>query len=271
MTDVDRMTLREARALVGRLRELGTLEAPATLLGGVQDRLGLGDAFATFDSPLGLAFIAFSPAGVRMVDVGSSPRDFADAYKSRFGREIRRAARLPDDLAAALQDWAIGCVPPKLRFDLKGLTEFEQAVLRKAMEIPRGEVRPYAWIAREIGHPRALRAVGSALHRNPIPLLIPCHRVVRSDGAVGQYGLGDEAKRTVLASEGIDVPSLDRLARSGTRYYGSDSTHIYCFPTCRHARRVTPAHLVQFRSPEQAQSAGYRPCKVCRPLEESCA
>ena len=103
MIELDRVTLRAARELVGRLRELGTIEAPATLLGGVQDRLGLGDAFATFDSPLGLAFVAFSPAGVRMVDVGRSPRDFADAYKSRFGREIRRAARLPDDLMAAIR------------------------------------------------------------------------------------------------------------------------------------------------------------------------
>jgi methylphosphotriester-DNA--protein-cysteine methyltransferase len=55
------------------------------------------------------------------------------------------------------------------------------------------------------------------------------------------------------------------------RYFGSDSTHIYCFPTCRHARRVTSRHLVHFRSPAEAIASGYRPCKVCRPLTESVA
>ena len=71
-----------------------------------------------------------------------------------------------------------GGVPPN---------EFERAVLEKALEIPRGEVRPYSWIASEIGRPKAVRAVGSALAHNPVPLVMPCHRVVRADGMIGQY------------------------------------------------------------------------------------
>jgi O-6-methylguanine DNA methyltransferase len=260
--------LREGRALVERLRGLGAAPAPPTILEEVMDRVGLGDAFATFDTPLGRAFIGYAGSRIRLVDVGGTPPAFAAAYRARFGKEPRRVARLPDELSRALQDWAIGCVPPKLRFDLEGLGEFEQAVLRKTLEIPRGEVRPYAWVAREIGHPGATRAVGSALHRNPIPLLIPCHRVVRSDGSLGYYGLGDDAKRAVLAAEGLDVAGLEQLARSGVRYYGSDTTHIYCYPTCRHARRVMPAHRMHFRSEVEAQRAGYRPCKVCRPLDQ---
>jgi O-6-methylguanine DNA methyltransferase len=89
-----------------------------------------------------------------------------------------------------------------LRFDLSAVSPFGRAVLTKALEIPRGEVRPYSWIAREIGRPLAVRAVGSALARNPIPLLIPCHRVVRNDGTAGQYIFGTAAKRALLSAEG---------------------------------------------------------------------
>ena len=87
--------------------------------------------------------------------------------------------------------------------DLDTLTEFEQAVLRKTMEIPYGEVRPYSWVAREIGRPRAVRAVGTALAGNPVTFVIPCHRVVRADGHIGNYGAGGpEAKREVLGARG---------------------------------------------------------------------
>jgi len=103
--------------------------------------------------------------------------------------------------------------------DLGGLTGFERSVLVKTMEIPYGEVRPYAWVAREIGRPRAVRAVGSALAENPIPFVIPCHRVVRTDGHIGEYGAGGpEAKRAVLATEGVDPDELESLASRGIRY-----------------------------------------------------
>ena len=100
------------------------------------------------------------------------------------------------------------------RFDLRSVTEFERAVLLKALEIPRGEVRTYGWIAAEIGHPAAVRAVGSALRKNPVPVLIPCHRVVRSDGHIGEYALGGPTnKRTILAAEGLQSDEIHRLAR----------------------------------------------------------
>jgi O-6-methylguanine DNA methyltransferase len=152
--------------------------------------------------------------------------------------------------------------------DLGTLTEFEQAVLRKTMEIPYGEVRPYSWVAREIGRPRAVRAVGTALAGNPVTFVIPCHRVVRADGRIGEYGAGGpEAKRKVLGVEGVDTRELEHMAGSGVRFTGSDSTNIYCYPSCRHARRTMAKHEVRFRSAQDAQAAGYRPCRVCRPLE----
>ena len=141
-------------------------------------------------------------------------------------------------------------------------------MLLKVLEIPRGEVRPYAWVAAELGRPLAVRAVGNAVARNPIPFVIPCHRVVRSDGRIGNYGAGGpQAKRAVLESEGVDVDELERLPNRGVRFIGSDTTRIYCYPSCRNARRVTDAHRVLLHSSDEARGAGYRACKVCRPVD----
>jgi O-6-methylguanine DNA methyltransferase len=127
--------------------------------------------------------------------------------------------------------------------------------------------RLYVWFAAEIGRPKAVRAVGTALAHNPVPLVVPCHRVVRSDGLIGQYSMGGPAaKRRVLAAEGVDTQALEAEASAGIRFTGSDTTHIVCNPTCRDARRVTPQHRVTFPSLAAARSAGYRPCKHCRPI-----
>jgi hypothetical protein len=105
-----------------------------------------------------------------------------------------------------------------------------------------------------------------------VPLIVPCHRVVRSDGTLGQYSLGGpENKRTILAAEGADPDELEGLARAGVRFLGSDTTHIYCMPTCRDARRVRDRHLVQFSSARVAAAAGYRPCLHCRPMAAAVA
>jgi O-6-methylguanine DNA methyltransferase len=138
-------------------------------------------------------------------------------------------------------------------------------VLAKALEIPRGEVRTYGWVAREIGRPLASRAVGRALGRNPIPFIIPCHRVVGSGGRLTGYAFGLPLKRRVLQREGLDPAMLEEAERRGERFRGSRTTRIFCLPTCRNARRVQPANVVPFRAESQAVAAGYRPCRVCRP------
>ena len=66
---------------------------------------------------------------------------------------------------------------------------------------------------------------------------------------------------------GVDTGELEELASGGVRYTGSDTTNIYCYPSCRHARRTSDRHEVQFKTAGDARSAGYRPCKICRPLE----
>lgn len=74
-------------------------------------------------------------------------------------------------------------------------------------------------------------------------------------------------KRHVLEAEGLNPSQLEQLARAHVRYVGSDTTHIFCFPTCGHAKRVTDRHRVGFTSARAAREQGYRPCKVCRPEE----
>jgi O-6-methylguanine DNA methyltransferase len=203
---------------------------------------------------------------VSAVEKARDHTDFQQTFRHHFKRHVYWTEEAPAALLKQILERLEGARREGPRFDLSGLTEFERAVLLKALEIPYGQVRPYGWIAREIGRPKAVRAVGTALANNPIPLLIPCHRVVRSDGIIGNYGLGGPTvKRRILSEEGVDPIELERLAQRHVRYIGSDTTHIFCFPTCRHARRVTGRHKVTFTSEDQAREMGYRPCKICRP------
>jgi O-6-methylguanine DNA methyltransferase len=258
--------LTEARALTRELRSLADVAEPPTIAQGALARLGLLDEYFTVESPLGPVFVAYNPHGVSAVRRARNAETFERVFAEEYGRRVIQEKEHDATLAHNIVDVIQGERRRALRFDLRSVSEFERAVLMKALEIPRGEVRPYGWIAREIGRPGASRAVGSALKRNPVPLLIPCHRVVRSDGLIGEYALGGtEAKKTVLAAEAVDADRLEALSREGIRYSGSDTTHIYCYPTCRHARRTSPTHQMWFGSDTTARSAGYRPCRVCRP------
>jgi O-6-methylguanine DNA methyltransferase len=254
-----------ARSLLAQLRALGHVRAPATIAPAVLERLGLGEAYAPVDTPIGRLWVAFRDDVVVALRQAPSAEAFEARFRREFGRSIAPADGLPARLAAMLGAVLAGRHRPGPRFELGGLSEFERAVLRKAQEVPAGEVRTYAWVAREIGRPAAVRAVGSALGRNPVPLLIPCHRIVRSDGTISDYIFGPAAKRALLAGEGVDPAMLGRLASGGVRFVGSDTTRIYCFPTCRAARRIADRHRVPFRSERQAAAAGYRPCRLCRP------
>ena len=251
--------------LVDRLAALRE-PAPATILSGVLDRTGLADHFVSRPSPLGPVFVAYSRRGVTLVDLAPTAEAFTRRYEARLGRPVLPETEPPARLAAALKRALVTGRTGRVPLDLAGLSSFQEAVLRKAAEIPPGEVRPYGWVAREIGHPGSDRAVGNALAANPVPLVVPCHRVVRADGRLGRYSLGRDAnKRVLLTAEGLDVEAYERLAARGVRYLGSATTRIYCHPSCRHARRITERHRAEFRDAGQASRAGYRPCRDCRP------
>jgi len=235
--------------------------APATLVA-----VGLADEWATMPTAIGDVQVAWNGRGVSAVDRAPDGATFERRVRAMTGRPIRPAAAVPDRLRRAIERRLAGDRRVSIPLDLRGHTDFERAVWLKALEIPRGQVRPYGWIAAEIGRPKAVRAVGSALAHNPVPLVVPCHRVVRSDGLIGQYSLGGPGvKRQVLTAEGLDPDALEALARAGIRYIGSDTTRIYCLPTCHNARRVTDRHRVEFRNAAASEAAGYRACRVCRP------
>jgi O-6-methylguanine DNA methyltransferase len=242
-----------------------SVSAPPSLAPATLREIGLADGYTTLASPVGDLFVAWNGRGVSGIDLAGDPLAFEARQRATVGRAVS-PAEMPVRLRRALERRLAGDRRVRVPVDLRGRTEFEQAVLRKALEIPRGQVRPYGWIAAEIGRPRAVRAVGTALAHNPVPLVIPCHRVGRSDGLIGQYSLGGpEVKRRILAVEGLDPGQMEAQARTGIRYIGSDTTRIYCLPTCHHARRVTDRHRVPLRSTAEGRAIGYRACKVCRP------
>jgi O-6-methylguanine DNA methyltransferase len=250
-------------ALTAELKRLGEQRAPAGFAEKVLMQAGVVDSYAVFDTVLGAVYVAWNSHGISAAMRARSDDEFEEWFRREVGRALAPATP-PAHMAARLAHELDG--RRGLRFDLRGLTEFEQSVLRKAREIPRGQVRPYSWIAREIGHPRAVRAVGTALANNPIPYFIPCHRVVRSDGVIGNYGGGGpEAKKQILSLEGVRLSRLQELAHAGYRYEGVRSTKIYCYPTCHHARRALEKNVVWLKDAADAKESGFRPCKSCRP------
>lgn len=134
-----------------------------------------------------------------------------------LGVEMRREMR-PVDAPKWLQRAFLQLLEgkPGPSFRLEGVTPFQRTVLERTLTIPRGQVRTYGELAEEAGHPRAMRAVGSTMARNPLPLIIPCHRVVCSDGRIGAYsGTGVEIKRRLLKMEGA-LEGEDRWRRTKT-------------------------------------------------------
>ena len=249
--------------VMNELSRLGEVKAPAGFADRVLAQVGMTDSYALFDTVLGPVYVAWNPRGVSAAMRSRTAAEFEEWFAQEIGRRLVRVDP-PADLAARIARQLEG--KRRMRFDLRGLTPFSQAVLHKTLEIPRGQVRPYGWVAREIGHPAAVRAVGTALANNPIPYFIPCHRVVRTDGVIGNYGGGGpEAKKSILKLEGVELPRLQKLARSRLRYEGVKSTRIFCFPTCYHGRHVKPGNFVYFHDEAEARGAGYRPCKDCRP------
>lgn len=265
MTPQKHNSLAEARRQLRQIRALSSVNAPATLLRDVLAQIGPGDSYAVLETPAGALFVAYNDVGISAIQLATNTDDFERRFRLRFVRPIRPVAALPATLAEAIQAHILGEQSTELSFDLRSLKPFERAVLLKALEIPRGEVRPYAWIAREIGRPQAVRAVGTALGANPIPLLIPCHRVVRSDYRIGEYIFGTAIKRAVLTDEGAAPDILEALGRAGVRYLGDPSDGTYCLPTCAGMHCRNDPKLLKLHSEHEAITAGLEPCTACRP------
>ena len=175
----------------------------ADLVRRAEDAGLLDVAYRTVDSPLGSLLLAATPVGlVRVAFEGEDHTAvLADIADDISPRVLRAPGRL-DDAARQLDEYFAGRRRAfEVAIDLRLARGFRHAVLEHLRDIPFGETESYAAVARAAGSPNAVRAAGSACATNPIPLVVPCHRVVRSDGSIGQYRGGVEAKRRLLALE----------------------------------------------------------------------
>jgi methylated-DNA-[protein]-cysteine S-methyltransferase len=160
-------------------------------------------AYRTVDSPLGQLLLAATDRGlVRVAFAREGHEQVLEQLAARISPRVLRAPGRLDAAAGELEEYFTGQRTAfDLRLDLQLATGFRRIVLTHLPDIAYGHTASYAALALAAGRPKAVRAVGTACATNPLPLVVPCHRVVRSDGTVGQYVGGVEAKRVLLTLE----------------------------------------------------------------------
>ncbi|MEG3626578.1 MGMT family protein [Streptomyces poriticola] len=242
-------------------------EPPADFAVRVLRRVGIPretyDTYVRLDTAAGGLYVAASPdavTGAALDTGGLTAAGFEELHRSRTHRSAVRSARPFPGVTTALRTGRARRLP----VDLSPLGPADRAVLEAVRAIPAGQLRPVGWIAREAA--AAPEAVVGGLARNPAAVLIPCHRVTYDNGTPCDAGHLPEAGDALRAAEGIDLQRAAELRRRGVLFLGSDTTRIYCHPTCAHARRITAPHQVPFRTAREAGQAGYRACKSCRPV-----
>lgn len=164
---------------------------------------------SSVQTPIGRLYVGIKEDKIAYVgiDTGLALEEVCGRVESRLRRPVisgEAPAWLQKTLEQYFSTWRVddGMV------DIEDLTPFEQAALRAAAQIPPGEVRSYSWVASQIGRPRAARAVGQVMARNPLPLFFPCHRVVDASGDLHNYGYGLEMKARLLKMEGYGARKL---------------------------------------------------------------
>jgi methylated-DNA-[protein]-cysteine S-methyltransferase len=157
-------------------------------------------AYARRETPYGTWWVAWTQAGVcAAAPPETTERAFAAMLRAEHGEPP--APGDPEAVPEAV-DWSV--IPDG----------FRKLVLQACAEIPLGEVRSYGELADEVGHPRAARAVGTVMATNSLPLFVPCHRVVRGDGRLGEYGAGGPARKAaMLGVEGVALDGREATAR----------------------------------------------------------
>src|SRR5260370_26390543 len=143
-------------ALTTDLKRLGGVKAPTGFADRVLAQVGMADSYAAFETVLGTVYVAWNRLGVSAAARSKSAEEFEAWFRKDVGRPVL-PAEAPAALARKIQDELNG--KRRMRFDLRGLTAFEEAVLRKTRQIPRGEVRPYGWVARESRPPAPVLAL----------------------------------------------------------------------------------------------------------------
>lgn len=163
-------------------------------------------ATAVHETPIGALLLATTPAGLCRVAFDPDPEEVQEQLARRFGARVLRSSRPLDPVRRELDDYFEGRRREfDVRLDLRAVGEFARAVLAELARVPYGQTTTYGTLAERTGRPRAARAVGTVMNRNPVPIVLPCHRVVGSTGSLVGYGGGLERKEVLLRLEGVSL------------------------------------------------------------------
>jgi len=225
-------------------------------------------AYGIFPSPLGKILIARSELGVSMVRYLDS-EGAARAHLARLaGSEAVEDRAAVEATYRELLDY-LSARSTRLSWplDLRWAgSDFQRRVLAATAQLPYGAITSYAGIARRIGAPASVRAVAQALRRNPIPIAIPCHRVIGSGGDLTGYaGSKIGLKERLLSLEGVPVGLRAHRIERASMYACCEAETEYCVPTCGSLSQMPLAELTLFGSRRHAEAVGLTPCSSCRP------
>jgi methylated-DNA-[protein]-cysteine S-methyltransferase len=224
-------------------------------------------AVGVVKSSLGDLLVATSQQGVALLHYVHDGRDIAATLaKLRLQFDPVEDRRTVREVGEEVSRYVAGdakALHQNIDLTLVG-TAFQNKVLDGLQTVPRGAVVSYQALSAAVGVAKGARAVGTTLHVNPVPIYLPCHRVIASDGRLGGYVGGTACKRQLLRSEGFALND-DTASIANTTVWGHRGTKMYCRVDCRVAARAARARIVFFANPEEAQRAGMRPCKMCRP------
>lgn len=155
------------------------------------------------DTPVGKLLVGVSDRGLCRVSFDPNPERELEDLAHRFGPRILRAPRALDDVRRELDEYFSGARHAfDLALDLRAAPEFHQRVLAELARVEYGHTTTYGTLAARVGAPKAARAVGTVMNRNPIPIVLPCHRVVGARGSLTGYGGGLDRKEWLLRLEG---------------------------------------------------------------------
>jgi methylated-DNA-[protein]-cysteine S-methyltransferase len=165
---------------------------------------GLLDVAYDFaDTPVGNLFVATTDQGLCRISFDAEPEREVERLARAFGVRVLRASRPIDPVRRQLDEYfEERRTAFDLDVDLRPSAEFSRQVLMRLAKVPHGQLTTYGALAKAAGRPRAARAVGTVMNRNPIPIVLPCHRVVGSNGSLVGYGGGLDRKRLLLSLEG---------------------------------------------------------------------
>ena len=197
----DDLTANLARAFPGSPGDLGRLHARLAV---AAERAGILDvAYRTVDSPVGPLLLATTGAGLVRVAYASEDHDAVlQALADRISPRVLNVPARLDTAAREFEEYFAGRRHSfDLTLDWRLSAGFRRAVLSRLPEIGYGHTASYATVAKLAGNPKAVRAAATACATNPLPVVVPCHRVIYSDGRIGRYLGGPEAKRTLLTLE----------------------------------------------------------------------